>query len=207
MSVPLSDVMSFPKLTQATFLLFQVFASEQIQSLSDIDPQVFSFMMESCIEGLKSSDGSISAQVAISIDYIFTFIVNQKLVHIPLKREHYLIGRCAENPNIITFIMRQLLELVLFDDHQSMWTFTRALLPLILANKEYYEYYITELVKGQLPELQATLQANVIKIMDNVEVNLHPRNRDKFTQQLINFRREVTNTMTLIHPTILATVA
>jgi len=196
--VPLADMMSFPKLTQSSILLFQVFSSDQIQALSDIDSQVFLYMMQLCAEGLKSSDSQVSSQIAISIDYIFTFVVKQKMLS---NTDHYLVIRTGENPNVVTFIMSRLLELVLFEDHPSQWTFTRALLPLVLANKEFFDFYTTTLVKGQLPERREVLQKSILGIMEDVEFSLLPRNRDKFTQQLINFRREIVSSyITLVMP-------
>jgi exportin-7 len=148
--IPLSDMMvctslliqkSYPKLTQSSILLFQVFASEQMLAMSDMDTQVFQYMMQFCAEALKSTDSSICSQVAISIDYCFSFIVKQKMIGDEGRREksrpgEYLLKRTSENPGVVTVIMNLLLDLVFFEDHPSQWTFTRALLPLILANKE-----------------------------------------------------------------------
>lgn len=133
-------------------MLFQVFSSEQMLAMKDMDSQVFQYMMRLCSEGLSSSESGICSQVAISIDYCFSFIVKQKLLanaadssgrpsrwrstRDKQRPGEFLLARMSENPSIVTFIMNKLLDLVLFEDHPSQWTFTRALLPLVLANKE-----------------------------------------------------------------------
>lgn len=106
--------------------------------MRDMSPNVFEYMLQFCAEALKSSDSSICSQVAISLDYIFSFIVKQKMRRGPSggKPGVYLLSRVDEIPGVVRYIMSRLFELVFFEDHPSQWTFTRALLPLILANKE-----------------------------------------------------------------------
>jgi hypothetical protein len=107
-------------------------------AMRTMEPSVFQYMMQFCGEGLKSSDSAICSQVAISVDYIFSFVVKGKMGARTgtEKAGEYLLTRMEENPGVVTGIMQLLLDLVFFDDHPSQWTFTRALLPLVLSNKE-----------------------------------------------------------------------
>ncbi|KAL3895977.1 MAG: hypothetical protein SGCHY_004365 [Lobulomycetales sp.] len=215
--IPVEDLMTYPKLTQSSIMLFQVFSSEQMLAMKDMDSQVFQYMMRLCSEGLSSSESGICSQVAISIDYCFSFIVKQKLLanaadssgrpsrwrstRDKQRPGEFLLARMSENPSIVTFIMNKLLDLVLFEDHPSQWTFTRALLPLVLANKEFYDYYVDVLVSAQLPDRQAAVKKAITGVMEDIELSLHSRNRDRFTQQMLGFRREITSQfITLIQP-------
>lgn len=95
-----------------------MFSSEQIQS-TEISEETFSYFMQLCLLGLDSSDSAISSQVAIAIDYIFTYLFKK-----------------SENRHSGQELMAKLMQLLFFHDHSAQWTFTRALLPLILINKE-----------------------------------------------------------------------
>jgi hypothetical protein len=107
-------------------------------AMDNMEAHVFQYMMQFCAEALKSNESSICSQVAISIDYVFSYIVKEKMLERSAKKRpgEYLLVRTSENPAIVTVIMKLLLDLVFFEDHPSQWTFTRALLPLVLANKE-----------------------------------------------------------------------
>lgn len=65
--------------------------------------------------------------------------------------------------------------------------------------QQYFEYYTGQLVQVQLPESRNAVQKVVCSIMNDVEFSLVARNRDKFTQQFINFRREVCG-ISLVEP-------
>lgn len=57
------------------------------------------------------------------------------------------------------------------------------------------------LISAQLPERREPVKKAILGVMEDVEFNLVSRNRDKFTQQMLGFRREITsNFITLIQP-------
>ncbi|KAJ3206287.1 hypothetical protein HK099_000575, partial [Clydaea vesicula] len=184
-SIPLSDLKTLPKLANSVFLLFQVFSSEQMQALPNIDEQVFSYMLKSSGECLTSSDQVIATQIAMSIESIFSFIVKQRL----LKKQHYLVDQVENNINLVNEILVKLMELLFFMDHPSQWTMSRAFFPLVLVSKDFFDYCLRILLQNQLPENQEILASLLKNLMDGIEFNLLSKNRDRFTQQIVQFRR------------------
>ena len=86
---------------------------------------------------------------------------------------------------------------------------------------KYYEYYINTLVQGQPIYQQQTIHTVfnlndsslisfswiqlISKLMEDVDDTLLLKNRDRFTQNLLNFRREVKcQGVTMIQPSILS---
>ncbi|KAJ3088714.1 Exportin 7, partial [Quaeritorhiza haematococci] len=102
---------------------------------------------------------------------------------------------------VLPFIMSRLLELVFFEDNPVQWSLTRPLLPLILLGKEFFQFYIAKVIQNQLPERQEAVNKMLNALMEGIEPNLLSKNRDRFTQQCLNFRRDVNNQLiSLIAP-------
>ncbi|CAI2183999.1 8336_t:CDS:10 [Funneliformis geosporum] len=82
---------------------------------------------------------------------------------------------------------------VLFEESQNQWSLSRPLLCLILLNPDYWEQYTRNLVLCQLLERRDVLAKALTSLMQDVEFNLISKNRDRFTQNLTTFKRELTN--------------
>ncbi|GCC33804.1 hypothetical protein chiPu_0012275 [Chiloscyllium punctatum] len=72
---------------------------------------------------------------------------------------------------------------------------SRPLLGLILLNEKYFSELRRNLISNQDPEQQQTLNACFEKLMEGVEQNLLIKNRDRFTQNMSIFKRDVTETL------------
>lgn len=53
-SIPEPDLMTYPKLSSAFFSCFSVLSSEQFMTLGDIDVRVLEYLLNLCVEGIKS---------------------------------------------------------------------------------------------------------------------------------------------------------
>ncbi|CAG8605302.1 4489_t:CDS:2 [Ambispora leptoticha] len=92
---------------------------------------------------------------------------------------------------------------VLFDDRATQWSLSRPLLGLILLNRDYMYTYTQNLIQYQLPERREILQKALDSLMEDVELNLTTKNRDRFTQNLTSFKRELNNNnVILVQPPI-----
>ncbi|GCB66498.1 hypothetical protein scyTo_0010106 [Scyliorhinus torazame] len=69
---------------------------------------------------------------------------------------------------------------------------SRPLLGLILLNEKYFGELRSNLISNQGLEQQQTLNACFEKLMEGVEQNLLIKNRDRFTQNMSVFKRDVT---------------
>ena len=141
--------------------------------LQSMDPKVFLYFMRGVASGLSSPDPSVSSQSAISIDYIYSHIFTRKMLLNSIAKSSalntstggdFLIESLTEFPTVATTLMSSILELLLFQDHATQWSLTRPLLPLILLNKDYYDYYCNTLIRAQPSEKQENV-ANVNELL------------------------------------------
>ncbi|TPX35726.1 hypothetical protein SmJEL517_g01976 [Synchytrium microbalum] len=196
LSTPQSDLLQYPKLAVAFFAFLDIFSSEQLQSLTDLPAPAFTYILRASAEGLRSLDTMISSQACSTIDHIASYVFKQTVTGKP--SNHFLVQRAQEIPSMFPHLLMKLLEVVLFEDSPNQWSLSRPLLPLILLQKEHFNYYTAQLVLSQLPERQEILSKALQQLMEGVEFNLLPKNRDRFTQQLLNFRREMSNNFVVL---------
>jgi exportin-7 len=94
-------------------------------------------------------------------------------------------------PNVIHFMMISILEVVMLSEPDNLWSLSRPLLPLVLIDQAFFQQYVNALCTNQPVEKQKMLNDQFVALMDGVELNVTSKNRDKFTQNLQTFRREL----------------
>lgn len=104
-----------------------------------------------------------------------------------------IANHVAQRPELFPQVLRTLFEIVLFEDCSNQWSLSRPMLSLILVNESIYNELKMQIVASQPPERQAALAACLDKLMQDVQRNLDPKNRDKFTQSLTTVRHEFRN--------------
>ncbi|CAB1318270.1 unnamed protein product [Coregonus sp. 'balchen'] len=77
----------------------------------------------------------------------------------------------------------------------NQWSMSRPLLGLILLNEKYFADLRNSIVNSQPPEKQQAMHLCFENLMEGIERNLLTKNRDRFTQNLSVFRREVNDSM------------
>ncbi|ORY07504.1 exportin-7-like protein [Basidiobolus meristosporus CBS 931.73] len=189
LSIPVEDLMVYPKLCKAYFTMIDVFSNEHMTALPDMDSRVFWYIIRSLGEGLKSSESSISSFACSAVDHLCTFVIklsNKK------NQSHWLLQYFNQFSDILPFLFTTVFNLVLFDEKPNQWSLSRPLLGLILLNREYMMEYTGNLVHCQLVERRELLAKALQSLMEEVDNTLSSKNRDRFTQNLGTFRREIT---------------
>ncbi|OZJ04255.1 hypothetical protein BZG36_02466 [Bifiguratus adelaidae] len=200
LSIPVEDMLAFPKLAQAFFTFLDVFTNEHMMALPDLNSDVFLYLMRACSEGVKSSDVSICSEACSSIDHICCWVVNQseKKNH----PNHWLLNYFKQYTDILPFLFSTVFNTVLFEDKAIQWSLSRPLLALILLNQDRLMSYFQSIIDIQLPERRELLSKALNNLMEDIEMSISSRNRDRFTQNLAAFRRDmVTAGVNLIPPT------
>jgi len=72
---------------------------------------------------------------------------------------------------------------------------SRPLLGLILLNEDYFQELQQSVIAMQAPDKQEQMVTCFRNLMDGVERSLVAKNRDRFTQNLSVFRRDVNNSL------------
>ncbi|RUS35341.1 hypothetical protein BC938DRAFT_471836 [Jimgerdemannia flammicorona] len=190
LSIPMGDMMSFPKLTRAFFGLLDVFTNEHMMAMPSMNADVFLYLMRALAEGVKSVDTNICSQACSCIDHLCTFVVQQSEKERP--SSHWLLSFLNSSPGILPLLFSTVFNTVLFEDRPIQWSLSRPLLGLMLLNRKFMLEYTQTIINTQLPERREFLHKSLETLMEEVEwTNLSAKNRDRFTQNLAVFRREL----------------
>ena len=87
-----------------------------------------------------------------------------------------------EQPELFPGLLNTLFEITLFQECANQWSLSRPMLTLILVNEQIYPQMQERIIQSRPASRQSTLRACLSKLMDDVQRNLDPKNRDKFTQ-------------------------
>ena len=93
-------------------------------------------------------------------------------------------------PQLLPEILKTLFEIILFEECSNQWSLSRPMLSLILINEQIYQQLRQQIILQQPSDRQQHLAACLDKLMVDVQRNLEPKNRDKFTQNLTIVRHE-----------------
>ncbi|GIY78296.1 exportin-7 [Caerostris extrusa] len=162
LSVPQSDLLHYPKLSQTYYVLLECLTQDHMNFLSSLEPQLFLYILSSISEGLSSTDTMVCAGCCAALDHIML----------------------STNLNI-----------VIFEECRNQWSMSRPLLGLILLNEEYFNQLRQTIINSQLPEKQCVMAQWFDSLMEGIERNLHTKNRERFTQNLSVFRRDVNDSL------------
>ena len=86
-----------------------------------------------------------------------------------------------------------LLNLVMFEDCKNQWSVSRPLLGLILLQEQFFEQVRHQHIASAPPQKQELYHQCFTNLMNGVERVLSTKNRDRFTQNLAVFRRDLNN--------------
>ncbi|CAG8489054.1 27229_t:CDS:10 [Gigaspora margarita] len=191
LSVPIEDILAYPKFSRALFDWLDTFTNEYMMALPNMDSDVFLYIMRSLAEAPCSS-------ACNAIDHICTFVVQQSAMQKP--KQHWLLVYLNEFSTVLPTLFVANFNVVLFEDRQNQWSLSRPLLCLILLNQDYLNKYTENILQHQLPERREALRKAIKTLMEDVDFNLTTKNRDKFTQNLSTFKRELTNGNVILVP-------
>jgi exportin-7 len=193
-SIPLKSLLSYRKVSLSYYNLLEVLSLDHMDFLSQLDPEVFMYIMQSVSEGLTSLDAMISTNCCSSLDHILTFVFKRiqkksksSLQTTPLEQTLQL------RPEIMRKMMTDILNIIMYEDCRNQWSMSRPLLPLLLLNDEFYQTFRDGVISLQPPPKQAPFAVCFDNLRDGIECNLLQKNRDRFTQNLTAFRREMMN--------------
>ncbi|CAG8715464.1 18079_t:CDS:2, partial [Acaulospora morrowiae] len=139
--------------------------------------------------GDKALEVALNASFEMMLNVELEDILSAKLK----TKLHWLLTYLTQFPRVLPYLLTANFNAVLFEDRQTQWSLSRPLLCLILLNQDYFNEYIENLLRHQLPERREILQKAIKTLMTDVDYNLNSKNRDRFTQNLGTFKRELTN--------------
>ncbi|XP_048459896.1 ran-binding protein 17-like [Rhincodon typus] len=196
-------VVSYRKLSLSYYSLLECLTQDHMKFISNLEPHVVIYILTSLSEGLNALDMEISSACCASLDYVVTYLFKQlaksnkkslRMRQVAQEGER-LLCTMQQNPEILQQMLSILMNCIIFEDCRNQWSMSRPLLGLILLNDKYFSELRRNLISSQDPEQQQTLNACFEKLMEGVEQNLLIKNRDRFTQNMSIFKRDVTETL------------
>nr|XP_053642683.1 exportin-7-like [Cherax quadricarinatus] len=199
LSIPQSDLLVYPKLSQTYYVLLECLAQDHMNFLSTLEPSVFLYVLSSISEGLSAIDTMVCSGCCATLDHIVTYLY--KLLHQKSKKgtvdleTDALVKVMKHQPSILQQMLATVLNIIMFEDCRNQWSMSRPLLPLILLNNEYFGQLRQQIISQQAPDKQGAMAQWFDSLMEGIEPNLLTKNRDKFTQNLSVFRRDINDSL------------
>ncbi|XP_018901722.1 exportin-7 isoform X2 [Bemisia tabaci] len=201
LSTPLSDLLDYPKLSQTYYVLLEYLAQDHMSFLATLEPSVFLYIVSSISEGLTALDTMVCTGCCATLDYIVTYLFKQitnkgkkPRRNQPVPNDMFL--QVLElHPEILQQILSTVLNIIMFEECRNQWSMSRPLLGLILLNEEYFNQLRENIIRSQPPDKQAAMAQWFENLMDGIERNLLTKNRDRFTQNLSMFRRDINDSL------------
>ncbi|XP_074108339.1 ran-binding protein 16 isoform X2 [Cotesia typhae] len=211
LSIPQSDLLDYPKLSATYYVLLECLAQDHMAFLSTLEPRVFLYILSSISEGLTAlavnliSDTMVCTGCCATLDHIVTYLfkqLSQKAGVYPGKKNaavaaggELFLQVLKQHPEILQQILSTVLNVIMFEDCRNQWSMSRPLLGLILLNEEYFGQLRENIIRSQPVDKQAAMAQWFENLMDGIEPNLLTKNRDRFTQNLSMFRRDINDSL------------
>nr|CAH7736012.1 unnamed protein product [Callosobruchus chinensis] len=204
LSMPQSDLLDYPKLSQTYYVLLECLAQDHMSFLATLEPHVFLYILSSISEGLTALDTMVCTGCCATLDHIVTYLFKQLTQKAYPGKEHRVrmvppsdmfLKVLEMHPEILQQILSTVLNVIMFEDCRNQWSMSRPLLGLILLNEDYFNQMRESIIRSQPPDKQAAMAQWFENLMDGIERNLLTKNRDRFTQNLSMFRRDINDSL------------
>ncbi|XP_055909766.1 ran-binding protein 16 isoform X2 [Eupeodes corollae] len=201
MSIQQNDLLEYPKLASSYYGLLNCLSQDHITFLASLEPRAFIYILESLSKGLTALDSTIFICCCSILDCVVSYIFKQlqiKVSTFPNKKLRNITPENSQflevvemNSEILQGIMSTLLNMVMSEDSKNQWSMSRPLLVLILLYEDYFRSLKENIIRSQPIDKQQTMAQWFDGLMDGIERNVANKNRERFTQNLSLFRRDV----------------
>ncbi|XP_040573298.1 exportin-7 isoform X1 [Lepeophtheirus salmonis] len=201
LSISLSDLLEYPKLSQTYYVLLECLAQDHMNFLATMEAQVFLYILSTISEGLTAIDTMVCTGCCTTLDHIVTYLFKQVSMKGKTRRgqtvqeNDALVQAIKMRPEILQQMLSTVLNIIMFEDCRNQWSMSRPLLGLILLNEDYFQQFRDQVIQSQLASKQANMQVWFKNLMVGIERNLLTKNRDRFTQNLTTFRRDINDAL------------
>jgi len=195
LSIPLDDVLAYPKLSKAYFAFVEIFFRSHMKTVLALETNVLMRLMNAVHDGLQTSDSTLSSHCANTIDHLSTFYFENLGKDKP--EMHNLNKHLNTQPNLFSSLTSTLFNILLFGAPQNHWAVVRPMLSLMLASESSFTAYKDHLLNTQTQDNRQHLNESFGKLLQDVQRSLDSANRDRFTQRLTAFRVAVRGFLTL----------
>ena len=197
---PLDEILAYPKVAKAYFTLMELLLRSHTATIVDLDTQILKHLCHSLTEGLKSHEVAISSQCAAALEHLAAYRFRE-LADADDADAYEVAARppskLANAHNLFASQLNVLLHMIVFEECTNQWSLSRPLLALIIIGEAAYAAWVKQALHALAPhpQRQAKLASAFEKLMADIprgqQANLDVKVRDRFTQNLSQFRHEV----------------
>ncbi|XP_029649457.1 exportin-7 isoform X2 [Octopus sinensis] len=190
LSIPQNDLLDYPKLSQNYYALLECLAQDHMMFISNLEPQVFLYILSTISEGLTALDTMVCTGCCAILDNIVTYLFRRltrkkKKNHPTSIRDSEAFLRILEvHPEILQQMLSTVLNIIMFEDCRNQWSMSRPLLGLILLNEDYFHKLKDSIISSQPADKQPAMAQCFENLMEGIERSLLTKNRDRFSIQL-----------------------
>ncbi|KAJ2549432.1 hypothetical protein EV175_004453, partial [Coemansia sp. RSA 1933] len=186
---PVPDVIAYPKLGKATMAMLDVLVAKTNVDLVPLDGAAYEHMMRLCVEAFDHAETAVSSSACSVIDNILT----AALESMSAGKQARVVELVQQRKDVVAYLLKTMLNIVLFEDRPNDWSFSRPLFCLIVLDRDLALQHTSHVVQYQPEERRDDLVAALKSLLSATEFVLSTSNRDVFTQALAQYRREVTS--------------
>lgn len=196
------DILSYPKLSLQYYPLLEVLSGNHCEFLTNLEPQILGYMLTSLQAGITVSEDRISTSCFIIINNIVTQLFRW-LTKVPRKIGSASRAKDDEEKRKLSLsilethsqnfhsMMAVMLDLLMSSDQASHPQLPFPFLGLILLFEDQFQQLRNSVINSQPIGRQAAVTQWFETLMDGISRNLTQANRDKFIQNVLGFRRDV----------------
>ncbi|KAJ2375652.1 hypothetical protein IW150_002428 [Coemansia sp. RSA 2607] len=188
--LPVADVIAYPKLGKATASMLEALLAKTNIDLVALDEQAYEHVMRVCVEAFDHAETAVSSAACSVIDGVLTAALEGTA---DSSKHPVVVKLMRQRPDIVEYLLRTMLNIVLFEDRPNDWSFSRPLFCLIVLNGDFALQYTSQIMQYQAAERQEDLVKALKDLFSSTEFVMAVSNRDAFTQALTQYRREVTS--------------
>jgi exportin-7 len=191
-AIPIDELLAYPKVSKAYFGLIEILSANHPKDIVELEHAIFVRIIQSLQEGLQSPEVWMSSQAACAIDHLSAFRFRQTLKdteHGRLMRAHV-----EQSPDLFPACLTIVFSMIIHVDVTNQWSLSRPFLSLILTNEEAFMQIKLSTIQSQTSsERQAAVSLAFDRLMHDIQPNIESKNRDRFTQQVTQFRIALRN--------------
>ncbi|KAM7259237.1 hypothetical protein ACFE04_014978 [Oxalis oulophora] len=192
LSIPIADVLAYRKVGKSYFAFLEVLLGKNLAYFLPRDESTFICIINSLEAGIRSSNTSILPQCATTVFNLASFHFSNTIMgeSPSLPAAISLSQHIANLPDLFLQMSKTLFEVILFNESESNWILSKALLSLLLISEKAYVNMKSMILDSQKPEHIPQLSSSFDDLMKDVSRSLSIENCDRFSQNLSRFRRD-----------------
>eukprot|EP01119_Soliformovum_irregulare_P014862 TRINITY_DN4101_c0_g1_i2.p1 TRINITY_DN4101_c0_g1~~TRINITY_DN4101_c0_g1_i2.p1 ORF type:complete len:1062 (+),score=299.67 TRINITY_DN4101_c0_g1_i2:98-3283(+) len=189
-SIPLKDMLEYPKVTKAYYALIETVTTRQINVIMKMEAPIFRHMLLTLTEGFNHVVVDFVTRCCTAVDRIVVSSLTP-----PTKRDRdrnpvafqILTRNIGENSEILSNMLFIMINKVLYENCHNHWALSRPMFSLIVLNPQSYELIKNQIIGKQPADHQAQLAEDFASLMRDVGSTIDTNNREKFSQNLVPF--------------------